>query len=620
MDTQREQFIKEFVTRGKQSGATKQDVARKLQSALVEYDAKQPAVTARPGAPKQQSVLERLGGFLSEASPIASTIGAAVSAPFLSGQARDQNTATNTAMEYVRMARAIQQKDPQLAESYRKKADSILRGGSDQLQATEDIVLRSGNISERDIAGGNAQFATRRGIASGLEAGAYMAPTLPGLQTGASAGVAGRIAGAGTRGGVGGLLAGSSSAAVSSEDVGDAGARAVTGAVMGAGLGAGMQALGEGIRAVATGLSPKVITPLTKEADKIDKLIESAKNPEQQQRYAHSALRRMYQSVFPFSKKGNAFERLKPEQTIDDMMRYNVSGSADTIKRKVSGVAGRDGVLTGVVDDAINTTSNQSVSIPAIDRRELYNRFSELGRKEVNAQLSRLGMVKPGKAPTEGELKALVALERSLKKEGFEALTKGWSNNNVKTIESGELKMILADSLSDAINTAVGKNKISAYKDPRIIKFLAENYSEELADAFVKAKTVADLRRLQTSFVRMNQIISLSEQMPSSVGTQIFQWTANIPVLRSFGSAVSEVARPVEQRATTGLANLLQQASRSTIAQGVGGAARGAQSAGNVSAKAIEKYSGSFVPAQVQAIQRFLDKKNEVNTSRKRLP
>ena len=211
------------------------------------------------------------------------------------------------------------------------------------------------------------------------------------LATSRAAGVLPRAATAAGVGGVQGALQGQAQAATESNDVLDM----VKRTLKGAGAGAVTSGLLEG----ATGLLSKK-TPVPKlesEMDNIDRIIYGAENPVQKRKAAADGFIKLYQSAFPFSKKSNAFERLKPAETVDDMIRYGITGDSAAIKQKAAKITGKDGVLTNIVNEAIELTPDKTgVKLPTVKTSDFANQFSELDDNKINEQILRLTKLKPG--------------------------------------------------------------------------------------------------------------------------------------------------------------------------------------------------------------------------------
>jgi len=252
----------------------------------------------------------------------------------------------------------------------------------------------------------------------------------------------------------------------------------------------------------------------------------------------------------------------------------------------------------------------------------MINKYTEVNNKEVKKQVLRLANLSPGAKPGQTNLKAMVNLERDLMDEGMSSITKGYASQNLKAIETGQLKLDLASRLSDTIDDRVSSQVINTYKDPRIIDFLEKVGNKNLVDDYMNAQSVSDVRALQKSFVRMSKIIDLSDQLPSSLGGNYFKWLNQIP---GIGPAIEGILSPLSQTLLTSGARAGQ-----SLSQGVGNignrVTQPVSQAGSNVVSGVSQFSGQQAPVQsvinpaTTAIQRALQKENEVKQQRKVLP
>jgi hypothetical protein len=286
-----------------------------------------------------------------------------------------------------------------------KYGQRIEQTGSPRTQAQEQA------LKERDLGkflgeSFKAEFAPAADIAPFMLSGLFQAGTT------ATAGQ--RIVG---QAGTGAAISGTQEAGrVAAGE--DRTAQDVVGSVLfGAGVASGVQAIGEMARALKQAKFPdKIVQKVESEMDNVDRIISGAENAETKKKYALSGFRKVYQSLYPFSKKGNAFERLKPEETFDDMIKYGQAGSPNKLRANIQQITGRNGVLTNIVDDAIANVDNpNAVKVPEFNTKDLANKFSEIGSKEVRQQLLRITNLKPGNLPGQTKLSEMVKLERELK-------------------------------------------------------------------------------------------------------------------------------------------------------------------------------------------------------------
>jgi hypothetical protein len=144
-----------------------------------------------------------------------------------------------------------------------------------------------------------------------------------------------------------------------------------------------------------------------------------------------------------------------------------------------------------------------------------------------------------------------------------------------------------------------------------MIQFIGRVGNQNLIDDFANSKSISELRRLQTSFVRMSKIIDLSEEMPSSVGEKIFNQIAKVPIVGRAAGLVSSVVEPIEQNILSNLAVRGQQLG--DVAGRVG------QGVVRASAPAIQR-AKPFVLPSITALQQAIDKEKQVRGTRTMLP
>jgi len=440
------------------------------------------------------------------------------------------------------IARARQEQDP-------NKRQILLSGSRDideiSAKPINEMVGRSEQIL--DIEGGKQlQPYERTALGVAGEAAASLAPS--GF-LGKGASTAGRIGKAALEGVVRGGVSGATAPRGTGEEAFKSG---VTNALVGGAIGGAVQGVGEVVGAAGRSLQKPKVKINSEGADRIEKILTKAENvPANRASEAPSVFKRVYQSAFPFSKKGNAFEKLRPEETVDDMIKYGITGSGGEVQTKLAQFTGPGGVGTNVVNDVIASAPNQSVALPDIDSKKLVDRFSDIGEDEVKKQLGRLGRVNTGGAPGQVDLSSMADLERKLSKEAIDDFVSATTTANNKKLEVALLKFDLADELGTSVDQAVGAQAIEQYKDPRVIEYVRKIGGDSLADDFINAKTVSELRALQKSFVRMSRIIDLSNQLPSTLGQRFFKLLSQVPVV---GAVTESVLEPLNQKLSTGLA------------------------------------------------------------------
>lgn len=288
----------------------------------------------------------------------------------------------------------------------------------------------------------------------------------------------------------------------------------------------------------------------------ITKILEKASQASKAEKTSATA-RSIYQGVLSISRKNNAFERLNPNETVGEMIKYGIRGNADDILKSSERVTGKNGILSNVVNEAL-----ADVKTPAkIDKvYDVINdsrkgRFSALSPEkidELGVRITSLPQQKIGNV----EVSRLLDFERTLQEEATAHRLAG-VRGDTAAMELAKLKFEVADEIGSVIDDAVKQTgNLSKYKDPRIISEL-KKVSPQLAKDYQNAQSIADLRRLQKPFVRMAKIIEISQNEPSSLGRALFRMPSQIPVLGPILEAgAQQVAVPSATMTAVGIDRL----------------------------------------------------------------
>lgn len=309
--------------------------------------------------------------------------------------------------------------------------------------------------------------------------------------------------------------------------------------------------------------SPQAITGLIEPQTKVDPQIKSILDKASKAGDTEGVSqmsRNIYQSVLNFSKKDRSFERLQPNKTVGSMIEYGISGTPDDILTKTKTVTGQNGILSNVVNEAL-VDANVTVNLDDMGKvQELikdarnsskYVKLSDKDFQSVAGELSNLPQLS-GKGVGEYDLSNLLDYQRMLQKQAQPYRIAG--RTDVAAQQMGDFLTDVADELGGIIDSKVkGVGSIDKYKDPSIIAEL-KVISPKLAKEFEQAKTLSDIRSLQAPFVRMQQIMDLVLQEPSSLGKNLFRGAAQIPVLGPILDTVAQsVAVPVATRAAVAM-------------------------------------------------------------------
>jgi len=273
---------------------------------------------------------------------------------------------------------------------------------------------------------------------------------------------------------------------------------------------------------------------------------------------AGSLSKNIYQSVLNISKKGNAFEKLNPNETVGSMIKYGINGSPEDISNAAQKITGKSGILSNVVNNAITDVKAPAKmdSVFGVLNDSRQGRFSALSTEKVDELSRRLSKIPQGKNIGDVELSRLLDEERKLQSEAVNHRIAG-AKGDTAAAELGKLKMEVADEIGNVIDEAVNKvGNISKYKDPAIIESIAQ-ISPKLANDFANAKTIKDIRGLQKPFVRMSKILELNQNEPSSLGQRLFRSIGSVPVVGPILDAGAQnLAVPAATKTATKLNDL----------------------------------------------------------------
>lgn len=361
------------------------------------------------------------------------------------------------------------------------------------------------------------------GVAGGAATGAAIGSIIPGIGTVIGGGVGALLGGA--LGGAGGQVA---SNAIQKRALNEGvGREALFGALGGAGkaLKAGKLAYTAGKAADAGGDIVKIAkaADAAKDAGKVistgakvaEKGVLSGIKSKVQETPA-----RMFAKAFSVPTK--LAGRLKPVETADEIIKHGFGASSlDDLSRISGSVTGQNGVLTKTVRRAIGAipkevkTDNVLTSV-----RNMLDDIPDLTDKESMKILNTvIKSGKPGKLP--GTMNALDAFDnvKHLEDIAYQYINSStYLTKNLKHEQIGKALLAGADELKLQLDDAVqGFGILDNLKTPELMKQIAD-ISPRLAEQVTSAKSIADLRKIQAPFVRLGQMINLTNDAAQSIG------------------------------------------------------------------------------------------------------
>lgn len=210
---------------------------------------------------------------------------------------------------------------------------------------------------------------------------------------------------------------------------------------------------------------------------------------------------------------------LRPRETSLKMLEYGVSGGLDDMATTASKVTGKNGVLSKVTRDAIGGLSGEvdmGGVMPSVKSalKEIIdlspNEETRIIQNVINAETPGVAIGKMNNLDAYDLAKRLEAL-------GHQQLSSStYLTKNLKAEGVGKAYLNAASEIMDQLEGAAKTQDILAgLKTPETMAIL-EEVSPKLAQEFASAKTLSDVRSLQAPFVRLNQMIDLTNQAGQS--------------------------------------------------------------------------------------------------------
>jgi len=517
MPESKEEFAKKFIERGQQSGASKEEISKKLDLALKDYDNQfdnQPGMLKTIGKSFVDPLLE-YGAMVGEAGYQAGKFVTTpemrkASVPGLFGEASNEDLM-------------------KLAET---KPTAFMK--------------------EEALTGSRADIALE-GAKRTAGAAAYAVPGGSGLSGAVKVGVAsGALAGFG--------------ASEKGEEIGSTIAGGILGGVISGTVYKGTSSIPQIYNKAKTKINHIMNKPPKVPKDLADgiagKLIRNASEVYDQK--VPGKAESIYSSGFRISKKNYAMERLKPQETAATMIEDGIWGSPQKIISKSNQVTGERGVLSGMIRESLKKYGDD-VILPddMITKSAIEGKYTTLTVDDVAGLNTRFAKAAPGGTVLGKDPSGLFNFQRTLEKEAFTTLT--GKNPGEKTTEFALLKLDMARAIEKELDAVVEKSGVAAElsSDPVVLDWLADNISENLARKVNNSRgDLRVIRSLQKDYYRMGQIAQLSQQESSSLGSSFFGWINKIPVV---GEAIEGMLSPFESMASTGAAVGIKNISTASI-------------------------------------------------------
>jgi hypothetical protein len=236
---------------------------------------------------------------------------------------------------------------------------------------------------------------------------------------------------------------------------------------------------------------------------------------------------------------------LKPLQVSKKMVEYGVNGSLDDMKRVASSVTGGDGFLSKVtrkavgsipteidlngVGQSVQNLGSMMLDVTPDDVNKVTRTIATKIRPSVQTAMNiqrgtpeavgaigyKTTSATGGIAPVMniGGANALDAydLAKQLERQGYDLARKStYLTPNLRYEQLSKLYITAAQEITEKISTAMGKAEIVAPLIDQKLIGKAYLISPKFAQEVAMAKTFEDLRRLQSPFVKLSQMVDLS--------------------------------------------------------------------------------------------------------------
>lgn len=215
-------------------------------------------------------------------------------------------------------------------------------------------------------------------------------------------------------------------------------------------------------------------------------------------------------------------ERLKPLQVAKEVLNDGTAGSFTKMKETAATITGSNGILSKAVRNSLGRVK-QRVPIPTGGAEAVLKNTSAVSNSEAAKELSNIKRIIGGDKlaqvnahPGYTDVSQAFDSARDLQKQAAfwdgkdTALTP-----NPKAAKISEAYYAASDDLMNEVEKAAQKEGVIIAKDPAVIAQL-KKISPNLAKKYEAAKTVKDLRAIQAPYVKLQQMIDITENNVSS--------------------------------------------------------------------------------------------------------
>lgn len=212
--------------------------------------------------------------------------------------------------------------------------------------------------------------------------------------------------------------------------------------------------------------------------------------------------------------------RLKPLETSKEILSHGIGGSLDNMQKVAQSVTGDNGILTNVVRSAVGKIPGDIKTGDVLGSvKNMLDQYPLKDATKRDVLSAVIGTEKPGVLPD--FINPVDALDRAktLESIGYQYINKGVNkmNPSPEALAIGRAYLAGADELTSSLEKTVGsQNILDQFKTPEMMGQLSK-ISPKLANQFQNAKTLSDVRSIQAPFVKLSQMIGLTNDAAQSV-------------------------------------------------------------------------------------------------------
>lgn len=261
---------------------------------------------------------------------------------------------------------------------------------------------------------------------------------------------------------------------------------------------------------------------------------------------------RIYSNSFTIPSK--IAKRINPVETTKELIKYNATGNLEQLKALSGEITGSGGLFSKMTRDALAGIEGEIAFDKVLDSTTMFTRQKLLIPKDMKVDLAQdiNSMINVG-----GEINKMGAFDafetvKALEKKGYWYKSKSTDlTPNPLSEQIGDVYLNAADELESAISQSIKNQdiltKVKNAENTQLVLDITKKYnlSPLLLEKFREAKTFEDLRGIQKPFVRLDQMIDVTESYASSPLPQSLMFGASKIGTAIATGGLSQVPRAV---------------------------------------------------------------------------